>query len=158
MTALAEIVMTEAAYGRMPPEKQVSKFMPEQIRQTIADLVAGNQLTTASALVDAGLSLHPCSEDILSIGALVAEIHQDWTRAKELLQALMKLQKGASPPETWLHWIRVLRCQEEHHAALRSAKQAYSLFPDHAALHKEYVQLMDMTQNPGQLEPVAKSQ
>ena len=85
MTALAEIVIAEASSGRLPPEKPVSRFTPEQIRQNVAHLVSTEQLPLANALVDAGLSLYPDSEDILSIGALVAQVLQDWDRAKELL-------------------------------------------------------------------------
>lgn len=157
MTALAEIVLHEAAYGRITPEKQVSRFTPEQIRQTIACLVSNDQLALANALVDAGLSLHPHSQDILCIGALVAEVQQDWDRAKDLLQELMRVQKGESPPDTWLHWIRVLRCRGEIKSATQAAKQAVGVFPEHRQLQAEKQQLLEMTQDSSQLETPAIS-
>jgi hypothetical protein len=158
MTALAEIVIAEASSGRLPPEKPVSRFTPEQIRQNVAHLVSTEQLPLANALVDAGLSLYPDSEDILSIGALVAQVLQDWDRAKELLRSLMRVQKGFSPPQTWFHWVRVLRCRGEIKNATLAAKQASGLFPNDEQLQKEYLELVDLTENATQLDTAATRQ
>ena len=144
MTSLYQTMLSEAAFGRMLSDREVSRFTPDQIRQTIAELVSNNQTDLADALVAAGLSLYPQSEDILAIAALVAEMRQDWLAAGELLEQLLEVQDGRSPVSTWQHWIRVLRCQVEPAAALHATECALQIFPDHPALLAEKQSLQDM--------------
>jgi hypothetical protein len=115
----------------------VSRFQPDQIRQTIAELVEKNQLELADALSNAGLSLYPQSEDILAISALLAEMQQDWLTAGNLLEQLIEVQDGRTPVTTWQHWIRVLRCQCEPIAALHAAECALMIYPETPVLLNE---------------------
>ena len=131
MTSLYQSLMTQASTGRMLSDREVSRFTPDHIRQTIAELVTNNQLQLADALSNAGLSLYPESEDILSISALLAEMRQDWLTAGNLLEQLIEIQDGQTPVATWQHWIRVLRCQCEPVAALHATECALMIYPEH---------------------------
>ena len=137
MTSLYQSLMSEALNGRMLSHREVSNFSPDQIRQTIAELVTNNRMDLADALSAAGLSLYPKSEEILAISALLAELSQDWLTAGQLLSQLIEVQDGLTPVSTWQHWIRVLRCQVEPAAALHATECALQIFPDHPALLAE---------------------
>ena len=134
MTSLYQSMIAQASMGRMLTDREVSRFQPEQIRQTIAELVEQNQLELADALSNAGLSLYPQSEEILAISALLAEVRQDWLTAGNLLEQLIELQDGSTPVATWQHWIRVLRCQCEPVAALHAAECALTIYADNPVL------------------------
>lgn len=142
MTQLAESMLSEAHAGRVLPGPEVSKFSPQQIREAIAELVRNDQLPLANALLDAGMSLHPNSEDMLVIGVLLAEMEQDWPRARVLMQQLLQEQEAAATPTTWQHWIRILRCNHEYHTALNAARQALEKYPDSAELAQEQQSLI----------------
>lgn len=141
MTPLYQAMLSQAVSGQMLSVRDVSQFSAAEIRQTMADLVAGNRIDLANALAAAGQSLYPESEDILAISALLAEIQQDWTGAEELLRKLAVAQGNAATPFTWRHLIRVLRCQCEPGKALRVAQQALLAHPTDTALHDEFMAL-----------------
>ena len=144
MTSLYQSMMAEASSGRMLSHREVSRFTPDQIRQTIAELVAQNRVDLADALSAAGLSLYPDNEEILAISALLAEMRQDWLTAGQLLQQLIEVQDGRSPVSTWQHWIRVLRCLVEPAAAMHAVDCALQIYPDHPALldEKQSIQVL----------------
>lgn len=144
MSSLIDTLLSQAASGTMSMDRVVSEFTPTEIRQTIADLVARNELTLANALSDAGLSLYPASEDILAISALLAEIQRDWTNAEQLLEQLIQVQQQVSTPFAWRHLIRVQRCHFEPGKALQSALQAVKHHPHDADLLEELNSLQDM--------------
>ena len=144
MTALTQALLAQAASGNLYIDREVSSFSPAEIRQTIADLVTQERMDLAHALVDAGLSLYPESEDVVSISALVAELRQDWGSAQALLQKLIALQGGHGTPFAWQHLVRVLRCQFENTQALAAAEQAVSLHPGQITLEQELQALREM--------------
>ena len=96
MTPLYQAMLSQAAIGHMLSVRDVSKFSAAEIRQTMADLVAADQIPLANALAAAGQSLYPESEDILAMSSLLAEIQQDWTAAEELLRKLVETQGDAA--------------------------------------------------------------
>ena len=141
MTSLYQALLSQAAIGHMLSERDVSRFSAAEIRQTMADLVAANQISLANAMAAAGQSLYPESEDILAMTALLSEIQQDWTSAEEHLRKLVQVQGEAATPFTWRHLIRVLRCQCEPSKAMHAAQQALAHYPDDALLQEELLRL-----------------
>ncbi|WP_293753222.1 hypothetical protein [Limnohabitans sp. Rim8] len=144
MTSLYQALLSQAAIGHMLSERDVSRFSAAEIRQTMADLVAADQIPLANALAAAGQSLYPESEDILAMSALLAEIQQDWTAAEELLHKLVDTQGEAATPLTWRHLIRVLRCQCEPGKALQAAQQAMAAHPTDTNLLEEFLALQEL--------------
>lgn len=144
MTSLYQAMLSQAVSGQMLSVRDVSQFSAAEIRQTMADLVAANRIDLANALAAAGQSLYPVSEDILAISALLAEIQQDWTGAEDMLRKLVDTQGAGATPFTWLHLIRVLRCQCEPGKALRVAQQAMLAHPTDATLSDEFLALQEL--------------
>ncbi len=144
MTSLYQALLSQAAIGHMLSERDVSRFSAAEIRQTMADLVAADQIPLANALAAAGQSLYPESEDILAMSALLAEIQQDWTTAADMLHKLVETQGEAATPLTWRHLIRVLRCQCEPGKALQAAQQAMAAHPTDANLREEFLALQEL--------------
>jgi hypothetical protein len=144
MSMLLSDMLSQSDTGQYLTPRQVSKFSAAEIRQTIASLVSGGHMDLADALSAAGLSLYPDSEDILAISALLSEIKLDWKSAEELLSHLMTVQADAVKPLTWLHLIRVIRCQSEFSRALLKAKQAVATCPNEQALQDEFLSLQKL--------------
>jgi hypothetical protein len=144
MSMLLSDMLSQSDTGQYLTPRQVSKFSAAEIRQTIASLVSGGHMDLADALSAAGLSLYPDSEDILAISALLSEIKLDWKSAEELLSHLMTVQTDAVKPLTWLHLIRVIRCQSEFSRALLKAKQAVATYPNEQALQDEFLSLQKL--------------
>lgn len=137
MTGLTQTLIAEAAVAGPHVSYCASRFSPADIRQAIAELVALNNFAMANALSDAGLSLFPESEDVLSISALLAELQQDWQIAQQLLERLLEQQGKNCNAVVWRHLIRVVRCQLEPQKALNLAKKALHLHPNDTDLLKE---------------------
>ena len=144
MSSLTETLISKAARGGFAMDRVVSEFSPTEIRQTIADLVARDEVALANALSDAGISLYPRSEDILAISALLAEIQRDWPAAEQLLTQLIDIQGEAATPHSWRHLIRVQRCHCEPGKALTSARLAAQQHPHDADLAQELADLQEM--------------
>lgn len=147
MSQLSQVLMSEATFGRMLSDREVSRFSPAEIREAIADLVTQDKMELAHALGDAGISLYPDSDDILAMCALLAESRQDWTAAEELLSKLILKQDGNTPVATWQHYIRVLRCLCELQSALQIAEHALQFHPQNPALMAELQSLIDLQGN-----------
>lgn len=137
-------MLSQSEPGQFLSQRQVSQFSAAEIRQTMAALVSANQMDLADALSAAGLSLYPDSEDILAVSALLSEIKSDWKSAEQLLSHLMSVQADTTKPMTWLHLIRVIRCQSEFGRALAKAKQAVTAYPDEQSLQDEYSSLQEL--------------
>jgi len=120
-----------------------SAFSPADFRLAIAEQVKRNSITMAEALGDAGLSLFPESEDLLAICALLAELRQDWDTAAYLLEKLVAMQSPISPPTTWQHYIRALRCNCEPLKASEVCQKALLAYPGHKILLAEAQSLSD---------------
>jgi hypothetical protein len=121
----------------------VSNYTPADFRMAIAEQVRVDNMLLANALGDAGLSLYPDSEDVLSIVALLSEIRQEWDLAEQLLKHLVEVQNESSPPATWQHLVRVLRCNGKPLDAWMVLGKSLQLHPDDASLLKEGKCLQD---------------
>ncbi len=144
MSTLVRNIMCHASAGRMLSSDAVARFSPGDIREAIQELVAQDRLDMANALIDAGLALHPESDDLLAIAALVAMVRQDWLQAIELLTKLMLVQEGAVQPFTHLMLVRALRSNLEPAAALQATVSGLIQYPDHAELLAEQVALFEL--------------
>jgi hypothetical protein len=144
MSVLVKELMQEASYGRMLSDRKVARFSPAEMREAIQELVGQDRLDMANALIDAGLALHPESDDVLAIAALVAMVRQDWVQAIELLTKLMLVQDGAVQPFTHLMLVRALRSNLEPAAALQATVTGLIQYPDHAELLAEQVALFEL--------------
>lgn len=143
MTRLTHSLPVKATVASHFIGRCATRFSPEEIRQAIAELVAHNQLDMASALCEAGLSLYPDSEDILSISALLAELEQDWSSAQLHLEKLLELQGANTRATVWHHLIRVVRCQLDVRKSLELAQQAIVLHPSDLHLQDELIALQE---------------
>jgi hypothetical protein len=144
MTLIQEL-MNQAAVGGLLNAQAIKRFTPAEIRETIQSLVATEQLELANALGDAGMSLHPGSEDILAITSLLAMMNQDWPLAVELIDELMQIQGAATPPFTYVMLVRALRCNLDPMRALAVARQGLALYPDQLELQAEMLSLDDFS-------------
>ena len=144
MTLMQEL-MNQAAVGGLLNPQTITRFSPAEIRETIQQLVANEQLDLANALSDAGLSLYPHSEDILAITSLLAMINQDWPLAVELIDELMQIQGDKTPAFTFVMMVRALRCNFDPHRALEVAKQGLALYPGQLELEAEKLTLDDFS-------------
>ena len=126
--------------------EDADRFSASEVRQAIAYWVAQDKLDVADALVAAGVAMYPNSEDILVMGALVAEVNQDWAQAQDCLEKLIAVQGAAVSAECWYHLVRVLRCRSAYFQAFIKAGIAVKAFPEHEGLrqaHAELTQLME---------------
>jgi hypothetical protein len=98
----------------------------------------------ANALVEAGLAIHPESEDVLAIAALVSMVRQDWVQAIELLNKLIVVQGDNVPPYTHLMLVRALRSNLEPALALSATVTGLIQHPDHPELLAEQKALFDL--------------
>lgn len=137
MIRLTQTLLAGASAARPLVGHCASRFSPAEIRQAIAELVTHQHIDMARALCEAGLSLYPDSEDIVSISALLAELDQDWQIAQQHLEKLLELQGHFSQALVWRHLIRVVRCQLEPLKALKLAQQAAVLHPQDTDLQAE---------------------
>jgi hypothetical protein len=144
MTLIQEL-MNQAAVGGLLNTQSIKRFSPAEIRETIQSLVATEQLELANALGDAGMSLHPGSEDILAITSLLAMMNQDWPLAVELIDELMQIQGVTTPPFTYVMLVRALRCNLDPMRALAVAREGLALYPDQLELQAEMLSLDDFS-------------
>ena len=82
MNALAQSLLSSGA-DHLTGLNMVSRFSSQDVREAISALVAEDKLALADALCEAGLSLHPGDENILSMAALMANLDQDWARSEQ---------------------------------------------------------------------------
>ena len=124
-------LQTPTSYGlpEFPLNLELDTPSPVKVREWVAELFEQNHLSLAYALAEAGLALYPDSEDVLVIAALVSEVQQDWPRAVEILEHLIKVQSGNTPAEVWHHLARTLRCDGQHDRAHAVAAKALLQHP-----------------------------
>jgi hypothetical protein len=134
----------EIIESRIPPMsvestgEVVSKYSPDEIRQTISRLVREDNSDMAFALGEAGLALYSKSEDMLAICGLLAMLREDWVYAVTLLNELLVIQGDMAPVTTHLMFIRSLRCALEPAAALSAVMIAHEQYPNHPELEAEF--------------------
>lgn len=141
MTQAAPALVAQAVYENYFTAEEASRFTASEIRQAIAYWVGQGRMDLADALVAAGISLYPDSEDILAMGTLVAEVNQDWALAQECVESLMEVQGMAATAETWYHLVRIMRCRGAYYNAFRHVQKAIRIFPAHEALREMHEQL-----------------
>ena len=146
MTLIQEL-MNQAAVGGLLNTQSIQRFTPAEIRETIQSLVATEQLELANALGDAGLSLHPHSEDVLAITSLLAMMNQDWPLAVELMDELFDVQNGKVQPFTFVMLVRALRCNLDPERALQVARQGLEIYPGQVELLAEKLSLDDFSES-----------
>ena len=143
--SLIQELMNQSAVGGLLNVSTIQRFTPAEIRETIQSLVATEQLELANALGDAGMSLHPHSEDILAITSLLAMMNQDWQLAVELIDELVEIQGATTPPFTYVMLVRALRCNLDPARALDVARQGLALYPEQVELLAEKLSLDDFS-------------
>jgi len=144
MTLIQEL-MNQAAVGGLLNPSMIKRFSPAEIRETIQSLVATEQFELANALGDAGMSLHPHSEDMLAICSLLAMMNQDWPLAVELIEELVEIQGATTPPFTYVMYVRALRCNLDPARALEVVRQGLAAYPDQLELLAEKLSLDDFS-------------
>lgn len=145
MNALAQSLLSQASRGRMLSDRDLSEFSASEFREAISALVADNKVALADALCEAGLALHPSDPHVLSVAALMASLHEDWTRAEDYLRELIAAQGDVHVTEfTWNQLTRVLRCQCEPFEALSAAKTGLIYHPHSIDLQREVSELKDL--------------
>ena len=144
MTLIQEL-MNQAAVGGLLNPSMIKRFSPAEIRETIQSLVATEQFDLANALGDAGMSLHPHSEDMLAICSLLAMMNQDWPLAVELIEELVEIQGATTPPFTYVMYVRALRCNLDPARALEVVRQGLATYPDQLELLAEKLSLDDFS-------------
>jgi uncharacterized protein HemY len=127
--------------GRLPLDPV--KFSPSDIRHGIQQLVNNNEMPLAQALVDAGLTLYPESEDLLAMGGLMALTQQNWTEAVELLEQLLKVQGPHAPVMTYKMLVRAQRCNLDLARAQRILAQGLAQWPQDPTLLEEQDDFLD---------------
>ncbi len=142
MTLIQEL-MNQAAVGGLLQADYIKRFSPAEIREAIQTLVATEQMVLASALGDAGLSIHPHSEDMLAINGLLALMQQDWPLAVDFLQELMEIQGVNTQAFTYVMMVRALRCNLDPARALQVVRQGLQMFPEQLELVAESLALED---------------
>jgi hypothetical protein len=125
-------------------ERVVSKYSPEEIRETISKLVSEEKTDLAFALSQSGLALYPDSEDVLAIAGLLAMLKEDWVESAAILNHLIEIQADRTPVTTHIMFIRALRCALEPAAALSAVMLAHEQYPNHPELEKEFLALSEM--------------
>lgn len=141
MRAQAQTLATgrQSRIGRIPPSVQTlaERSTPAEIRTDIQKLMHQEQMELAQALGDAGLALHPDSEDMAGICALLAMSRSDWEEALDLLLQLQKIQGEASPATTFWLIGRCHRCMGNDAAAVEALESGLRLFPASTELQTE---------------------
>jgi hypothetical protein len=125
-------------------ERVVSRYTPQEIRETISKLVSEEKTDLAFALSQSGLALYPDSEDVLAMAGLLAMLKEDWVESAAILNHLIEIQGKCTPVTTHIMFIRALRCALEPAAALSAVMLAHEQYPNHPELEKEFLALSEM--------------
>jgi uncharacterized protein HemY len=141
--SLIQELMNQAAKGSLLQPHMISRFSPTEIRESIQQLVATEQIDLAYAVGDAGMSLYPKSEDMLAINGLLAIIRQDWPQAVQLLEELTEIQGEQTQAFTYVMLVRALRCNLDPARALEVVRKGLKAFPDQLELVSESLSLED---------------
>lgn len=141
MRAQAQTLDTgrQSRMGRIPPSVQTlaERSTPAEIRMDIQKLMQQEQMELAQALGDAGLTLHPNSEEMAGICALLAMSRSDWEEALDLLQQLQKIQGDNSPATTFWLIGRCHRCMGNDAAAIDALEAGLRVYPASTELQTE---------------------
>lgn len=114
------------------------------ICEGIALLVAKDMTAEAVEMANLATVLMPNDADILWMGALVAQLVQDWGKAHDLLQQLKSIQGDQVELRTYQQLVRVQRCLNMEVQAVEIIKVAMNRFPSDVALQSEYEFLISL--------------
>lgn len=124
---------------QIPPSVKTlaERSTPAEIRLDIQKLLQQEQLELAQALGDAGLSLHPNSEDMLGICALLAMSRSDWEESLDLLTELQAVQGEQTPATTYWLLARCFRCMGDDDGAASALESGLFRYPNSPELQAE---------------------
>ena len=117
---------------------------PSTICEGIALLVSKDMNAEAIEMADLANALFPNTPSVIWMGALVAQLSQNWQRAHDLLQQLKTIQGDETDLQTYQHLVRVLRCMDAEDQAVEMIKVAMNRFPSDASLQEEYEFLISL--------------
>lgn len=137
MPNVAQLMQEARTLAIMPLPTTDGGFGPTDIRLGIQALAAQGQMELAQALCDAGLTLHPESEDLLAMAGLMALTRGDWGDATVLLEQLLSQQGTGAPAMTYRMLVRSLRCNLEPARAQRVLCQGLQAWPQDTGLQEE---------------------
>lgn len=98
------------ASRRSARSRDVGFPTPDQIRLSIQQLVADQEIAKAESLASEGLSAYPENEGVLAISGLVAIVRNDWARAVGLLDKLIAIQGPRASDFTRMMHERARTC------------------------------------------------
>ncbi len=124
---------------QIPPsvQKLAERSTPAEIRMDVQKLLQQEQLELAQALGDAGLAIHPKSEDMLAICALLAMSRGDWAESRELLNELQQVQGDAAPATTYWLLARCFRCLGDIDQCVLTLEEGLFRYPQSSELQAE---------------------
>ena len=131
-------------------EGLIKRFEPEEIRQTIHDLLClPEHADIARALGEAGLTIYPESEDVLAINALMAMIRQEWKQVLEYTQTLLSVRSDKTSADVCLMMAKALASRLNYQNALNVLTEALSKFPDNESMQSINIQLLRLLHSSG---------
>lgn len=146
MRAQAQTISTGRHIRAMqiPPSVKTlaERSTPTEIRMDIQKLLQQEQLELAQALGDAGLSLHPKSDEMLGICALLAMSRSDWQESLELLTELQEVQGEQAPATTFWLIARSLRCMGDDDGAASVLESGLFHHPNSPELQAELTMMV----------------
>lgn len=83
---------------------------PDQIRMSIQQLVAEQEVEQAHDLAQEGLITYPDNEGVLAIASLLAMVRNEWDRAVVLLEKLLAVQGDRASDYTRMMYERARTC------------------------------------------------
>ena len=86
---------------------------PDQIRQSIQQLVSDNDIDQAQKLAVEGLEVYPDSEGVLAISGLLAMVRNDWATAEVLLGRLLSVQGERASDYARMMYERAKNCGQD---------------------------------------------
>lgn len=113
----------------------------EEIRITCQELISDGHEALAVAVGESAYALHPKSEDILAITALMAVLQQDWQLAVERMSELVALQGVRVQELTYIMLTRSKRSNLDPVGALNTAVSGLEHYPTSEVLLQEYREL-----------------
>jgi hypothetical protein len=109
----------------------------EQFKANVVRLIEQDQLADARILANRATQTHSRQEVPWVMLALVCEVQQDWSSAREALEQVMRLQSPAISAGVYFHYVRVLRCLGESIMAKAILIEACTLWPEDPHLQEE---------------------
>jgi hypothetical protein len=121
----------------------VADYAPDEIRLACQDLISRGHDSLAIAVGEAAYALHPTSQDILSITALMAITNQDWGLAIERMSELVAIQGVHAQEFTYIMLARAQRCDLDPAGAIKTLVAGLQVHPTSEALQQELADLRE---------------